>query len=358
MHNKTLIRQKNSWFLFIVSKFIKLSIFSFFMLSAFLTCDDFSIYNLGGNNTENPEISPKSINIAQNSTCTFQGKDGDPPYVFSIQSGAGIIDSSTGIYTSPGFTTDDVILLTDSNGNTDTASVTVNTPLSISPETVYMEVGTTQLFTGNGGELPYTYTVLSGGGSFSSNIYTAPMSPGTAMIRLTDNNSSTKNATVNIVAANMPIIAPAVITLTVGDTQTFTATNGTGPYTYSILAGGVGSINSGTGVYNATTVGIAVVRVTDSYSNTCDATVTVNTAGSDPLRIIPDDKIEINRYDDYTFSAEGGTPPYTFSLDNPGKGTINSSTGYYVADGTPGEVNVIVTDKNSTQDSVTVKILN
>ena len=326
------------------------------VITGFITCDDFSIYNLE-NNTASPQISPKSVNLSQNTTCKFQGKDGEPPYVFSIQSGNGTIDSSTGIYTSPGTTGNDVILLTDSGGRTDTASVAVNTPLSINPEVVYVQVGKPQAFSSAGGVPPYTYTVISGGGSFASNIYTAPPSPGSVVIRVTDNSGSTRNAAVHVVAADIPIITPAVVTLTVGDTQVFTATGGSGSYTYSILSGGTGSIDPGTGLYTATAVGNAVVRVTDSGLNTSDAAVTVNAAGADPLRIIPDTYMQIYENDNYTFSAEGGRSPYTYTIDPPNKGTISPSTGYYVADGTPGEVEVIVTDSNSAQDSVTVKII-
>ena len=78
-------------------------------------------------------------------------------------------------------------------------------------------------------------------------------------------------------------ISPSSTTLSRGDSQTFSASGGTGPYTFTILTNNSGgSINSATGIYTAgCTGGVAdTVRVTDNLGNTRDASITVNPASN------------------------------------------------------------------------------
>lgn len=74
------------------------------------------------------QVSPNAANIVHLTTQTFVGVGGYGTYIYSMQSNpsGGTINGSTGVYTagSAGFT--DVVLVTDTLGNTATANVTVS----------------------------------------------------------------------------------------------------------------------------------------------------------------------------------------------------------------------------------------
>lgn len=74
-------------------------------------------------------------------------------------------------------------------------------------------------------------------------------------------------------------IAPATANVLTGATQTFTASGGTAPYTFSILTNNSGgSINASSGVYIAgTTANVTdTIRVADAFGATADAIVNVS----------------------------------------------------------------------------------
>ncbi len=82
------------------------------------------------------------------------------------------------------------------------------------------------------------------------------------------------------------MLSPLTASVQTGGTQTFTASGGFAPYTYSILTNNSGgSINPTNGLYTAgTTAGRTdTIRVTDSFGDTANATV--NTFGS-PTKLI------------------------------------------------------------------------
>ncbi len=74
--------------------------------------------------------------------------------------------------------------------------------LSISPTTADVNANRTQTFVASGGTGPYTFSMVSGVGSIgsSSGIYTAPNSPGTAVIQVTDSaiTPATVQATITV----------------------------------------------------------------------------------------------------------------------------------------------------------------
>lgn len=313
--------------------------------------DNFGNYvNATVNVTSVLNISPTSKTLAVNNTQTFIASGGTSPYTYSVQSGTGSINSSSGLYTAPASAGSAVVLVTDSLGATVTANVTVNSALAISPSTQAMSINGTLSFSSTGGVVPYTYSIVSGGGTVDSSTgaFTAPASAGTTVVRVTDSNSNTANSTVTVTAGLG--ISPAAVTLAVNNTRTFSATGGSAPFTYSIVSGG-GTVNSSTGLYTApASAGSAVVRVTDSLSATSDSTVTINAA----LAISPTSKtLAVNN--SFTFSATGGVSPYTYSIVS-GGGTINSSSGLYTAPASAGAVTLRVTDNLGNVSNSTVTI--
>ena len=77
-------------------------------------------------------------------------------------------------------------------------------------------------------------------------------------------------------------LSPTMATVPVGGEQTFTATGGVAPYSFSVLPGdttGGASINASTGLYTAGPLeGTSTVRVTDAILATADAAVMVTSA--------------------------------------------------------------------------------
>ncbi len=295
-------------------------------------------------------ISPAAVNILTNGAQTFTASGGVTPYTYSVVSGGGSINSSSGAYTAPASPATVVVRVTDAIGNTANANATVVHPLVISPSPVTLAVNNSTTFSASGGQTPYVYSILSGGGSInsSSGAFTAPGASGTTVVRVTDNLGSTSDSTVTVNPAIA--ISPASVTLALNAMQTFTATGGVSPYTYSVISGG-GSIGSSSGDYTApATPSTVTVRVTDSLSNWSEATVTVN----DPLTITPPTfTLAVNNQ--RTFVAGGGVSPYTFSILS-GTGSVDPATGVYTAPASSGSAVVRVTDNigNTADASVTI----
>ena len=296
-------------------------------------------------------ISPASVTKAANATHTFSATGGVTPYVFSILSGGGSINSSTGAFTAPATAGAVTVRVTDALSNVSNSAVTVVSALAISPAVKTLAVNNVFSFAGAGGQTPYTYSIFSGGGIVvaATGSYTAPVIAGSAVVRVTDAIGQTADS--NIIINGAISIAPASLSLGVSGTQTFSATGGVSPYSYSIFSGG-GSINASTGAFIApATAGSVVVRVTDSLSNTSSATVIVN-----PTLAITPTVITLSVNNVTTFSVSGGVSPYTYSIFS-GGGSINASTGAFIAPATAGSVVVRVTDSLSNTSTATVTVV-
>ena len=85
------------------------------------------------------------------------------------------------------------------------------------------------------GTAPYSYTLHSGLGSVTSNVYTAPTGQATtAVIRVTDANGSTADHTVTVTIAPITIDSPPV-NVPVNSTHQLVISGGVPPYTYTAL---------------------------------------------------------------------------------------------------------------------------
>lgn len=89
------------------------------------------------------QISPVSIAIAINAGHIFSATGGQPPYTFSILSGGGSINASSGAYTAPAAAGSAIVRVADASGNTAQSTVTIqnSTPVisTISAQTVYTD---------------------------------------------------------------------------------------------------------------------------------------------------------------------------------------------------------------------------
>jgi hypothetical protein len=292
-------------------------------------------------------ISPITISLVNGDSTTFTASGGVPPYKYSIVSGQGSMNPTTGVYVAPNLSAVETIRVEDAIGGRSDATVTVLPKLSLG-STAYLLKGATKTFSAVGGAPPYKYYLKTGLGSIVENSgeYSAPNQIGNAVIKVVDSLSNTVDLNINLY--EILTISPLVYSLSKDETLTFSANGGVPPYTYS-LRSGVGTL-SPLGAYVSSNAGNAVVRVIDSINNTMDATITVNV----PVSINPSQLItSLNKKS--TFIASGGVSPYTFRVKS-GLGSIDAQTGEYTAPNQEGSAVIAVTDASSFSDEALVSI--
>ncbi len=270
-------------------------------------------------------IIPSRATVPTGADLTFSAEGGTGTYAFSVVSGGGAIDPGTGAYTAPAVAGAATVRLTDSAGATADAALTIQaggTALAIVPSTATVPAGSSLAFSASGGSSPYVYSRVSGGGTVNATTgeYSAPLSAGSAVVRVTDGRGATADAPITIQElATGLALSPSAISVTVNCDVQFSAVGGTGPYSFAVTVPGSGSpgINGTTGYYVAGGfVGDDTVQVTDSASHTATAVVHVVVAASGI---------------DYTVSSTAGLPAsgvagatipggFTFTLHNAGPG--------------------------------------
>ena len=231
----------------------------------------------GGGGTPPPSpvtITPGKVMLDAGMTETFRAAGGIPPYSYSITSGTGSIDSTSGIYTAPASSGQAVVRATDSSAQYAEANVTVNAALSVGSGPGAVDGNTSLTLKPTGGQPPYRFSVVSGTGTVDpvSGVYTAPSAAGTTTVQVADSLGAI--AQIAIVNNAQLTMSTASITVTAGAGQAypFVGAGGTPPYSYSQISG-PGTTSPG-GVYSAdNSSGTAVIRVTDSIGVTADATV-------------------------------------------------------------------------------------
>ncbi|MBC7692707.1 MAG: hypothetical protein H7222_13175, partial [Methylotenera sp.] len=248
--------------------------------SAVLQVVDASGNTASANVTVNPALSLNAANrtLGMNDSFILVPSGGVTPYGYSLISGVGSVNSVNGLYSasSVGSAT---VQVSDSLGNTSNCVFTVNAPLSVSLSPTSLAVNNSTILTPAGGVAPYSYSVVSGGGSFSGSTYTAGASVpvgGAAVVRVSDSTGVVVNSNVPVSASLS--LSPASVNLAVTNAQTFVPSGGIAPYTFAVVVGN-GSVGSSSGVYTApASPTVATVRVIDSLGNTAQSIVTVSAA--------------------------------------------------------------------------------
>lgn len=295
-------------------------------------------------------ISPSSLTLAVNNQQTFTSTGGATPYSYSIDSGGGTINSATGVYTAPGVTSVTVVRVTDSFGQTSSASVTINGPLALSPLASFVVTNQNLTFSATGGVPPFVFSLTSGDGSINSStgVYTAPTTPGAVGIRVTDSMANQVDTTLTVVEP-LNLTAPSS-TLLQDDQITFVGSGGQAPLVYSIVSGG-GIIDSATGEYTAPSVsGTVIVRVTDAFNQTANFILEIY----GPLEITPT-TLTLAPTNTYDFNSSGGYGAITFSIFS-GSGSIDPASGEFVAGMIAETVIIRATDSLGSTADATVTV--
>jgi hypothetical protein len=295
---------------------------------------------------------------------TFAASGGTAPYTWSVPftaPPAGLTLSSAGVLsgtpTATG-TTNFTVRLTDAVGAVVNKSfaLTINSAPSIT--TASLPNGTSgvaysQTLAGSGGTTPYTWTVsagalpagltLSSSGVLSGTPTTGATSNFT--IKLTDSAAGSATQSYSVTISGGVSITTA--SLPAGDvsaaySQTFAASGGTSPYTWTISSGTLpaGLTLSSTGVLSGTptTAGASTftILVTDNIGGTAshNFTLTINAV----LAITTTSPLpagDVSSVYSQTFTVSGGTSPFTWSVSAgplPAGLTLNSAG---VLSGTP-----------------------
>lgn len=283
-------------------------------------------------------ISPSSRNLGQSETVGLSATGGVPPYSYALLSGPGSLTGAD--YTAPASYGSAVVVVTDTAGNRSEAVLTTHPPLTMTPAAITLETGSAYTFNGEGGAPPYTYLLVSGSGTLNAlGRYTAPNTPGNAVIRVRDALGVTQDAAVTITGGSAALaLSPASATVAVSTAYQFSGVGGAPPYTFAVTAGG-GSVNATTGVYTAPAgAGAATLQITDSLGSVATGSIAIGSAlALSPLAP------NLALSGQTTFTATGGSPPYFYDVIS-GNGSMGLLSGVFTAPSTPGSALVRVTD--------------
>jgi large repetitive protein len=125
-------------------------------------------------------------------------------------------------------------------------------------------------------------------------------------------------------SSSLVTVIPAALTVVKGGTLTFTASGGTGAFTWSVSNPTLASIVLNSGAFTAgTTNGSVTVTATDQNGSSGTATVTISDKS---LTILPS-TAQVGKQGTQTFTVTGGTGPIFFSVDNATIGSMPSNDG-------------------------------
>uniref|UniRef100_UPI001A957D60 T9SS type B sorting domain-containing protein n=1 Tax=Desertivirga arenae TaxID=2810309 RepID=UPI001A957D60 len=281
---------------------------------------------------------------------------GTGPYTYAWNNGATTQDLNglaAGTYT---------LTITDKNGVTTTASVTIAQPSAILAVNV---VNKTDIITfgastgavtvsGAGGTGPYEYKLSNG--AYQSNGSFSGLAAGTYTVTIKDANGITATTSVTIA---QPSAALSVNLVTKTDVTTFGASTGavtvagsggTGPYQYK-LGNGAYQTN---GSFSGLAAGTYPVTIKDNNGITATTTITI-AQPSAALSVNLVNKTDVTTFGAstgaVTVSGSGGTGPYEYKLGNGAYQASGSFSGL-----TAGAYTVTIKDANGVISTTTVTI--
>jgi hypothetical protein len=277
-----------------------------------------------------PKITPKTSQIYTEEKVELTASEGTAPYTWSSTGGQLPINKGEKVFFSANVPANYQVTVTDNNGKNDVSTVEVYPQFSLSPQYVPdLPVNEIQAFSITGGKPPYTVTTTLGDSqSINSDSYnfTAPDTPGTVTLTVTDAIAGERSAKINVVDPKI-IVTPSgtkenPIILYLGEAISLKVKGGIAPYNWTATGGTLSSNEGKTVTYIAPTVsGEQTITVTDNKGNKAEVIVkVVNDLACSPhlTTMILGDKTPI------TFRAMGGAEPYRWQVES---GTINPPEG-------------------------------
>jgi hypothetical protein len=310
-------------------------------------------------------VTPAAPAIAPRGMITLSASGGSGTgYSFAIATNGsgGTISLLTGVYVAGSVpSSTDLVAVTDSLGNSGTASISVGGGIAVSPSSLATPPRGAQAFTATGGSgAGYVFSLTShpSGGSVdaATGAYTAGAGGSdTDVLSVVDPLGN--HSTVTITVGPGLSVTPAAVTVAPLGGQTLSVSGGTGSgYNFALssnLSGG--SIDPLTGVYTAGGAGNVadVVTVLDALGNTATATVTVTAA-----LVATAGTVSAAPRASLTIAVSGGAPAYVFSISSNGSGgTIDPASGAYTAGSNPESTDVVlVADQNGAVTNVVVNV--
>lgn len=288
-----------------------------------------------------------SCNGANDGQATAVPMGGQMPYSFSWSNGA---TSATVSNLGPGGHS---VQVTDGNGETATAMVTINEPAvlfasaSATAESAAGANDGTAISVPSGGTPPYSFMWSNG----STNQMLTGLAPGDYTVVVTDDNGCTAMQTVTVnsgnVVCDLTVSVTAIDVLCNGDGNgeaMAMPSGGTAPFTF------MWSNSAGTQNISGLDGGTYSVTVMDA--NDCMATASGDVFEPQPLfanAFATGESVSGANDGSATADPSGGTPPYDFSWSNGGFG--ESIFGL-----APGDYTVTITDDNGCTTTQTVTV--
>jgi len=303
-----------------------------------------------------------ALTVPPRGTATIAVAGGAPPYVFTLTTNGslGAVDPMTGSYTA-GVTpaTTDVVSISDKNGATTSAVITVGDGLSIAPASPTVAPRQSIPFGASGGSgtgYLYVLTTNASGGTIvaATGVYTAGGTGGVAdVVTVTDSLGNTDTVTVSV--GGTLVLNASATTVPPRGSLTFTASGGSGTGYVFALTGNAsgGTVDPTTGIYRAGFTGDVtdVVTVTDSLGNVASASIPVGHGLRVTIGVTT-----VAPGQSFPLVVSGGSGSgYQFALtSNQSMGSI-SGAGVYQA-GAIGDVTDVVTVTDTLGNLVTVSI--
>lgn len=292
------------------------------------------------------KLTKESIVMEAGGVHSIQATGGLTPYSYIVKSGEGSV-STSGIFTAsnnPGTT---VITVKDTIGTEKDFTVRIYYPLQINISNWTMEINQTKAIEVTGGASPYKYTLISGLGRITGNVFSSSV-PTDSVVEVEDSVGNKKSVNFKIVPEFK--LTKTNQNLLVNQNFNIVATGGLTPYSYSVVAGGKGSVNNTTGVYTAPNEEtIDNVKVTDALGTEKNIQIQVVKPLSALLSASETYVSEI-----VNVSASFGLPPYLYRVSK-GIGSI-SIVGNYTAPILAGEEEIEVSDAMGNKVLLPVKV--